>query len=107
MSGIDANTFMTKIKKTFKNDNDYEAWLVENIYFKPVKILIKAKHETFKGESRHRFYAVDVSRIKISDNDEGNSQSKVGIIKGKESSSFSFENQLLLDKLSQGANSTQ
>jgi hypothetical protein len=63
MNGIDSHTFMTQIRRKFKNENDYEVWLSENIYFKTLKVLVKAKQETFKGEQRQRFYALDVTRI--------------------------------------------
>lgn len=43
-----------------KDESDFEVWLNDNLYFKTFKILIKAKSETFKGENRQRFYALDV-----------------------------------------------
>lgn len=63
MNYTDPHTFMTKIKKTFRQESDFEGWLNENIYFKTFKILVKAKQETFQGVNRMRFYALDVTNI--------------------------------------------
>ena len=63
MGGIDATTFMTKIRKEFRGENDFELWLNENLFYKTIKVLVKAKQENFKGEQRQRFYAVDVSHV--------------------------------------------
>lgn len=65
MQGLDAHTFMTKTRRTFKSEQDYDEWLLKNILFKPLRILVKAKSEQFKGESRQRFYAIDVERVNI------------------------------------------
>ena len=67
MGGIDASHFMTQIRKSFKSDNDYDVWLNENLFFKTFKILIKAKQETFKGDVRQRFYALDVQKVTVED----------------------------------------
>lgn len=60
---------------------------------------MKAKQETFKGEMRQRFYAIDVTRVDIDGLVDPESQEKVTTFKG--------ENRVLLDKLSQSAHSTQ
>ncbi len=56
--------------------------------FKPLKILVKAKSEQFKGENRQRFYAVDVERMQIDDSSDNTCVT------------FKGENQVLLEKLS-------
>jgi len=99
MQGVDPHTFMTQTRRTFKSESDYEQWLTQNIFFKPLKILVKAKQETFKGENRQRFYAVDVTRIDIDGLVDHQSQEKVTTFKG--------ENRVLLEKLSHSAHSTQ
>lgn len=43
MNNVDPQTFMTKIKRTFRAECDFEGWLNENVYFKTFKILVKAK----------------------------------------------------------------
>lgn len=70
MGGLDANMFMNEIRRDFKSDMDFESWLNENLLFKTFKILVKSKQETFKGESRQRFYALDVSQVPVTEDDD-------------------------------------
>lgn len=63
MNGTDADTFMNTIRKGFKGDSDCEAWLNDNLFFQTYKILIRARNENFKGETRQRFYALDVQKV--------------------------------------------
>ncbi|TNV82512.1 hypothetical protein FGO68_gene2808 [Halteria grandinella] len=101
LGGIDASTFMTEIRRGFRNDNDFDDWLMENILYKTIKVLVKAKQETYKGESRHRFYALDVQYVQISESEED----KIRAIKtGRnvvQEATLKSENRVLLDTLSQ------
>ena len=65
MNDFDAHTFMNDMRKKFLSPADYEAWLEDNVLYKPIRVLIKARQEQFKGENRQRFYAIDVSRVSI------------------------------------------
>ena len=99
MNDVDAHTFMTQTRRKFKSEADYETWLQENVFYKPLRIFIKAKSEQFKGENRQRFYAIDVSPVSIACQDqESDDQPKT---------KFSSENKVLLEKLSQPTNSSQ
>eukprot|EP00347_Sterkiella_histriomuscorum_P022069 403331791 len=90
MNNIDASTYMTKIRKTFRQECDFEGWLNENVYFKTFKILVKAKSEQFKGVNRLRFYALDIDYIS----------------KDSEKANFRDENRLLLNQLKQSVNNS-
>ena len=65
MNDFDAHTFMNDMRRKFLSAADYEAWLEDNVLYKPIRVLIKARQEQFKGENRQRFYAIDVSRVSI------------------------------------------
>jgi hypothetical protein len=71
MNDFDAHTFMNDMRRKFLSAADYEAWLEDNVLYKPIRVLIKARQEQFKGENRQRFYAIDVSRVSIKSEEEG------------------------------------
>ena len=71
MNDFDAHTFMNDMRRKFLSAADYEAWLEDNVLYKPIRVLIKARQEQFKGENRQRFYAIDVSRVSIKSEKEG------------------------------------
>ena len=43
MSGVEAQTFMTQTRKGFKNDNDFDQWMNQNVFYQTYKVLVKAK----------------------------------------------------------------
>lgn len=63
MNRVDPHTFMTKIRKTFRQECDFEGWLNENVYFKTFRVVVKAKQETYKNSHRLRFYALDITEV--------------------------------------------
>ncbi len=77
MNHVDAGTFMTRIRKSFRQESDYEGWLNENVFFKTFKILLKGKQETFKGANRLRFYALDLIDINAPSDDPADKENLV------------------------------
>ena len=66
MNNVDPHTFVNKIKRNFKSDKAYDDWLKENVFFKTFLVLVRAKNETFKGNSRLRFYAAEIVNVDAS-----------------------------------------
>jgi len=67
MNNIDAATFYSQVRKTLRQESDFEGWLAENVFFKTFKMLVKGRAEMYNGVNRLRFYALDMMDVNAGD----------------------------------------